>query len=1105
MEQLISRTKILPPQLRSDLLSRARLLDTLTDLLDYSLILLVAPPGYGKTYALFDLCQALEWKSGWYTITSVDNDITRFVAHFIAALREQFPAFGEESSIALRNYKPGQGEIEQLVIPIVNELYTTVGEHFVIVIDDYHIVGDNQEIGSFVSRFVQHVDDSCHIILSSRTLPGLPDMPLLVARGLVAGLDYEDLAFRSDELQTLVLQNYGISLSASEADGLVRSTEGWITGMLLSAQTQQWDAARRLRTLRGTGVGLYDYLAQQVLDQQDADLRLFLLRTSVMGEFDGELCDQVLLPEWLPAGLTWNDYIDELEEKNLFVSRVGAGTLALRYHNLFQEFLRDVLVRKLPEERPGILMRLTDAYLSRQEWELAYEAAEQLGDLEALASVVEKAGLPMVRAGRFLQIEHWLSRLPPGFVTARPELDVVRAYSQVQMGQVVEGLDRLTSCIYRLEEVDEIAPSLSRALVYRSIANKVLGNYQEALEDSRRALTLIQSSGSSPQPGDMPSMEHDRGGSFQESGEKLAIRALAMSSHGMILQKLGEAQPADEFLRKAVADFEQLGDAQNTAVTLYEIGIANADAGHQRQALQMFQRALSIWKSSHNVMGQALVLNSIGVSWHDQGQYVRSFEALVEALACARRSGYTRLEAFSLASLGDVYADLEMWQAAQDVYQQAYRIAKEVNEWFLILHLELARAFVSWSAGEWGIAYNCLDAAAQLVLDRDSSYEWGLYRLAMGRYYLAQRNAAAAVEPLEDAVWCFKDAGHTADAVESAIYLVAANASIGRSSEAATYLEYAVGILSDIDMPHSLIVAARSVHSDLPAWDEFHDPGGNYRRLLQKIDEFEEQMPVSVRTLRRRTIEALPATNVGVPSIVVHALGRTEVLVAGVEVPISKWKTKVSRDLFLCFLAYPEGLTKEQVGLMFWPDCSSNQLKTRFKNSIYRLRTALDRDVILFEDAVYFLDPSIDYEYDVRQFLECLAEAKEAEDPMQQVKHLKSALALYGGEYLPDVDAEWAAIERENLRSQYLESALDLAQLYFQNDALEDSLTVCRRLLSEDPCLEEAHRLAMRVHAANGNRVALARQYAQCRQALQEEIGVSPSPQTEELFALLMR
>jgi LuxR family maltose regulon positive regulatory protein len=45
MEFPITRTKILVPRPRPDLLSRQRLLDVLYDLLDYKLLLIAAPAG----------------------------------------------------------------------------------------------------------------------------------------------------------------------------------------------------------------------------------------------------------------------------------------------------------------------------------------------------------------------------------------------------------------------------------------------------------------------------------------------------------------------------------------------------------------------------------------------------------------------------------------------------------------------------------------------------------------------------------------------------------------------------------------------------------------------------------------------------------------------------------------------------------------------------------------------------------------------------------------------------------------------------------------------------------------------------------------------------
>ncbi len=277
-------------------------------LLDDRLIIVTAPAGYGKTSLLIDFIHFANWPVCWFALDPLDQDPQRFIAHFIASLNLRYPAFGKSSMAALDSTTQDRMNLDSLLSVIINDIYENVTEHFIFILDDYHLVEDSKPVNYFINRFAQDIDENCHLIISSRKLLGLPDLPLLVARNLVGGLSFAELAFQPEEIQRLLQVNYNLKITEAEAVELSRATEGWITGLLLSTQLVGGEIADRLRVARVSGVGLYEYLAQQVLERQDADVQDFLLRTSLLEEFDAAMCTDVIgRALGLAGGLAWPD------------------------------------------------------------------------------------------------------------------------------------------------------------------------------------------------------------------------------------------------------------------------------------------------------------------------------------------------------------------------------------------------------------------------------------------------------------------------------------------------------------------------------------------------------------------------------------------------------------------------------------------------------------------------------------------------------------------------------------------------------------------------------------------------------------------------------
>jgi DNA-binding SARP family transcriptional activator len=109
------------------------------------------------------------------------------------------------------------------------------------------------------------------------------------------------------------------------------------------------------------------------------------------------------------------------------------------------------------------------------------------------------------------------------------------------------------------------------------------------------------------------------------------------------------------------------------------------------------------------------------------------------------------------------------------------------------------------------------------------------------------------------------------------------------------------------------------------------------------------------------------------------------------------------------------------------------------------------------------------------------------------------AVQVYGGDIYTSSTTE-ALVERERLRASYLTLLARLADHDFAAGDYTACLASVHRLLSSDPCREDAHRLAMRCYVRRGERAQALRQYRTCEAALRSEFDAAPEPATVALF-----
>lgn len=1068
----VSKTKIIPPKRRPELLRRQRLLDLLFEALDKKLTLVSAPAGYGKTSLLVDFADLGDLRCCWLSLDELDRDPQRFASYFIASLAEGFPAFGAQSKNILEGMNSFEQDMERLLVTLVNELYEQVKEHFVFVLDDFHLLEDVSSINEFVNRFAQLVDENCHLVISSRRLAGLKDIPVFVAKDQVSGLNFADLAFKPEELQALALQNGGTQMSDEEANRLIEEAEGWITGL-------QFSDGDRLRggtkpPFFGGESNLHEYFSHQVLDRQTPELRLFVLRTSLLDEFDAALCESVLSP-FYPEPQNWQAWIKTFSTNNLFTLPVGEDGHWLRYHHLFRDFIRDQFERERPDEVKPTLMRLQSAYESMGEWAKAHHICQNLADMDALADLVERAGSSMLVSAH-LTVENWLNELPPSMLRTKPGLLSLRGVIEQLKGNTEESLRLFEQAEKAFRQNNELH-GLALTLVRQATSYRVLGNYAISLDNAEEAIQITES-----------------------EDELQDLFANALRVKGLILYRLGRAGEAVRFLEKSLTIHSRLNEISQIPILLMETGMTYRVVGDFTQAKTAYEKALQIWRKEGNLFLQASLLNNLGGLYQTLGEYEKSVQAFEEGILCAQRSHNVRLEALISISLGDLYLEIEDFEMSEQNYKHASDILQRMNDSFLSYSLFISQAKMALLQKDPSLARSVVEGRRDVFAADGSMHEITLLRMITGHLHLLEANPEKAESEFEKAEIRLTENGREIEAAEARIWRTAAIHRAGNSVEAVRLLNELSGSKKTFN---AIIVAAHQARAWLDGVRKNSMLARPLFTVFTRAEEFSHKLPELRRQLRR---QARVVTG-PLPHLVIQAFGQATVTVDGRVLNNSDWQTQSVRELFFYLLSMGTRLSREQIGEALWTDKyeSSKQVTLRIKNELYRLRRAVGNLTILFENSQYAFNQNINYRYDVEDFEAYLAKARFSKEPNEQMDNYERALELAHGKYLADMNTDWAVSDRERLNLEQLNALVALADLYQKNAKPEAAIPLCQRAIEMDPGWEVAYQIQMSAHAKLNDRAAISRVYQSCQEAMRKQFNLPPSRETDDLYRRLMR
>ena len=483
----ILATKLYIPPPRPNLVIRPRLIERLNESKLCRLTLISAPAGFGKTTLVSEWAAVCDQKVAWLSLDKEDNDLTRFLTYFVAALQTIAANFGKEVLPILQSPQPPP--TESILTTLLNEI-TLIPDNFVLVLDDYHVI-DSKLVDEAIAFLLKHLPPEVHLVVITREDPQLP-LPQLRARGQLAELRIADLRFTLTESAEFLNQMMGLNLTAENITALESRTEGWIAGLQLAAISMQGlqDTASFIKTFTGSHYFILDYLIEEVLKHQTEKIQAFLLRTSILDRMCGSLCDAVLCD----PSLSGQETLEYLERANLFIIPLDNERRWYRYHHLFADLLRQRLGKT--KEFAEFNLRASQWYEENGDLGAAFHHAIAAGDFFLAARLAEDAWQSMNETFQMAAWLGWVRNLPEEIIRVRPVLCTLLGRAFTDMGELEASEMRLQNaerCLDGLDVANEaqLKPLPAIIALGRAFNAQIQGDLAATVKYAELALQII--------------------------------------------------------------------------------------------------------------------------------------------------------------------------------------------------------------------------------------------------------------------------------------------------------------------------------------------------------------------------------------------------------------------------------------------------------------------------------------------------------------------------------------------------------------------------------------------------------------------------------------
>ena len=1041
------RRAITPPSFDESRMHREGLVSRIVAALDHKLIVVVAPPGYGKTTLMADFITHTDLPVCWVGLSEEDQDPMRLALVLKASLQRRFHRLRNKLDL-----KPLSGSPpEALARTLVGAIEEHISERFIIALDDVHLINASEGALKLIDTLILESPDRLTFLAAGRVLPEI-SISKLIVNAQMFGIGTEALALSRDEVVALVEKNLNLDLERDQADLLLDQTQGWIPGVLLSARSIE---SREDDILRGRPL-LHEFLITSAFQDEPSDLREFMLEAAVLPIMTSAACDQVLERD------DSRKMLGRLARKGLFISTIDLAPTTYEFNTLYRNFLVDQLVNVSAERHRRLSVRAAEYFVSSGDVELAISLFTQAGKTREAASLAEEHSRKMFEVGRISTLTAWADALKDSgamipnvylyLATAHADLRDLEA-AEIELEQAHNALDGVSS--------NKRRKMLARAETVRGWIAFRKGEYRQVFEAVDRAEHLLP-----------------KRGAHLRRATCYRLRALATRASG------GDLPQAKDYALKSVKLLEKTDEEFTLANVLLDLSRILSNLGYPREGFAFGMRAYKIMNRIGSPNSLAICLNNLAVLTHREGHFDKALEFFREGLQKAHQAANRSMQAILLYGQADLFSDLGLSYQAGELYGRGLTIATQVEERQLIFYGYLGTSVLHrrWgtleSSREWlrraeGVAEDeeqftstALQGAA-IELGKDpyqTAVEFSVL-LERRERLLNASDQALLLYLLSTALVAQGKTTAGADRFKQALDSAGMN---GMEQVLAAEMltdQNALNIFSQFQITHPVLTAI--VHR-IEVMRAFAG------ELQQEGGEQDEEHPLILRSLGGTEIRANGRRIINLEPLPRQVL----FYIAGMG--------PVSRDILL-----------EDI----WPGTTIDNALSSLYNATHNLRTAIMENLIFIEGNRYQVNPEINIKYDISEFEHAaeIAEVMAPGDP-RRLFALGEALNAYRGSFLPEFTADWVLVRRSELERRYLNLLDEHASESMAQGREESALESLSRTIFLDPLRDDLNLRYLELLGQLGRRSeAVAHYQAYCR-LLADELGLDPPPEVRDLY-----